>query len=101
LKLQIAKHGLDPNIVRCSAPRAHERRFEEFYFWHDRLVILKQAYDESSPRELTRWWNDRRNPVQWYTFWIAIMVFATTVFFGLVQSVEGGLQVYLSWKAVN
>lgn len=63
-------------------------------------MVLKQAFDEAGPRTLTQWWNDRRNPVQWYTFWIAIWVLIMTVFFGLVQSVEGALQVYFSWKAL-
>lgn len=98
---QIAEHNLDPALSRCGNLRAQTRRFEQFSFWRDRLVILKQAFDESSPRGLTQWWNDRRNSVQWYTFWVAILVFLMTVFFGLVQSVEGALQVYLSWKALN
>ena len=41
---------------------------------------------------------DFRNaaPVKWYTFWVAALVLALTVFvfFGLVQCVEGGLQAY-------
>ncbi|TDZ16525.1 hypothetical protein Cob_v010488 [Colletotrichum orbiculare MAFF 240422] len=90
---------LDPGLAKCGTLRAHERRLEQFSFWHDRLVILKQTFDESSPRTLTQWWNDRRNSVQWYTFWVAIMVFAFTLFFGFVQSVEGGLQVWLAWEA--
>ncbi|KAK0716069.1 hypothetical protein B0H67DRAFT_582339 [Lasiosphaeris hirsuta] len=98
---QIAEHNLDPQIARCGFLRARNRRLEHFSFWHDRLVVLKQAFDESSPRGLRQWWNDRRNSVQWYTFWVAILVFVMTVFFGLVQSVEGALQVYLSWKALQ
>jgi hypothetical protein len=101
LLAQISEHALDPAIARCGNLRAQNRRFEHFSFWHDRLVILKQAFDESSPRGLRQWWNDRRNSVQWYTFWVAILVFVMTVFFGLVQSVEGALQVYLSWKSLQ
>jgi hypothetical protein len=32
---------------------------------------------------------------------VAILVFVITVFFGLVQSVEGALQVYLSWRVLK
>jgi hypothetical protein len=70
LQGQIAEHNLDPGIALCGPLRAQERRFERFSFWHDRLIILKQAFDESSPRGLWQWWNDRRNSVQWYTFWV-------------------------------
>ncbi|KAH8896739.1 hypothetical protein GQ53DRAFT_639638 [Thozetella sp. PMI_491] len=96
-----ADSSVDRALERCGSLRAHERRFDSFCIWHNRLVILKQAFDESSPRTLTQWWNDRRNSVQWYTFWVAILVFVMTVVFGLIQSVEGALQVWLSWKALQ
>ncbi|RBR25180.1 uncharacterized protein FIESC28_02088 [Fusarium coffeatum] len=34
----------------------------------------------------------------WYTFWVAVLVLVLTIFFGLVQSIEGALQVYASFK---
>ncbi|OIW33077.1 hypothetical protein CONLIGDRAFT_711047 [Coniochaeta ligniaria NRRL 30616] len=92
---------LDRHLSSCGSLRSHERRFGNFSYWHDRLVILKQAFDDSSPRTLNQWWNDRRNSVQWYTFWVAILVFIMTVIFGVIQSVEGGLQVYFAWKALQ
>ncbi|KAI1202030.1 hypothetical protein F5X97DRAFT_330906 [Nemania serpens] len=98
---QIEEHGLDPLLAECGSLATHERRFENFNYWNNRLVILKQALDESRPRTLSQWWFDRRNGVQWYTFWVAILVFLVTIFFGLVQSIEGALQVYLSWKALK
>lgn len=36
-----------------------------------------------------------------YTFWVAVLVLLLTVVFGLVQSIEGGLQVYGSFKALG
>ncbi|KAK3360490.1 hypothetical protein B0T25DRAFT_496399 [Lasiosphaeria hispida] len=98
---QIVEHNLDPAMARCGFLRSQNGRMEHFSFRHDCLVILKQAFDESIPRGLRQWWNNRRNSVEWYTFWVAILVFAMTVFFGLVQSVEGAFQVYLSWKALK
>ncbi|WQF79167.1 hypothetical protein CDEST_04181 [Colletotrichum destructivum] len=98
LKTEIDTKKLDRSLASCGSLRSRDRRFEKFFFWHDRLLILKQAFDESSPRTLAQWWNDRRNIVQWYTFWVAIMVFVLTTFFGLVQSIEGGLQVWLAWE---
>ncbi|KAL7937294.1 hypothetical protein V8C35DRAFT_292122 [Trichoderma chlorosporum] len=92
---------IDPRLSKCGSLLTRERRFENFNYWHDQLVILKQAFDESSPRNISQWWFDRRNGVQWYTFWIAILVFVVTIFFGIVQSVEGALQVYLSYKSMQ
>ncbi|KAF4455853.1 hypothetical protein F53441_1885 [Fusarium austroafricanum] len=95
---QASLRGLDTQLTEIGQLDADKRQIEKFSFWHDRLVILKQVFDESRPSSLRQWWHDRRNGVQWYTFWVAILVFLLTVFFGLVQSVEGALQVY---KAFN
>ena len=100
MEVSKAEEMIDPYLSLCGSLPAKERRFETFSFWHDRLVVLKQAFDEAGPRTLRQWWNDRRNPAQWYTFWVAACVFFMTVFFGIVQSVEGALQVYLTWKAL-
>lgn len=82
---------------RCKTLPASERQIDHFHFWRDRLVILKQAYDEATPRALPQWWYDRRNGPQWYTFWTAIVVLVLTVFFGLIQSIEGAIQVYKAY----
>jgi len=65
-------------------------------FWRDWLVILKQTFDDATPKTLSQWWHDRR--MQWYTFWVAILVFLITTFLGVVQAVEGALQVYKSFE---
>jgi hypothetical protein len=74
-----------------------QRQIENFVFWHDRLIILKQAFDEAEPSTIKQWWCDRRRRVQWYTFWVAAMVLGLTIFFGMVQCIEGGLQVYKAY----
>jgi hypothetical protein len=85
---------IDPRLIKCGHLRADDRQIENFTFWHDRLVILKQVFDEARPRTLSQWWFDRRNGVQWYTFWVAILVLTLTIFFGFAQCVEGALQAY-------
>ncbi|KAK0609747.1 hypothetical protein B0T17DRAFT_594016 [Bombardia bombarda] len=83
--------SLDPMMLKCGSLRSQDRRFGAFHFWHDRLVILKQVFDDAKPQSLSQWWWDRRNSVQWYTFWVAALVFLFTIFFGVVQSIEGDL----------
>ncbi|KAF2468727.1 uncharacterized protein BDR25DRAFT_315715 [Lindgomyces ingoldianus] len=85
---------LDPQLIQCGHLKTDDRQIEHFVFWHDRLVILKQIFDEATPRHISQWWYDRRNGVQWYTFWVAIMVLGLTLLFGLVQCIEGAMQVY-------
>ncbi|RYP61195.1 hypothetical protein DL771_010201 [Monosporascus sp. 5C6A] len=93
--------ALDQRVTRCGRLKTELRRIEKFRFWRDRLVMLKQVFDEAQPNTLTQWWYDRRNGVQWYTFWVAVLVLVLTILFGLVQSIEGALQVYVAFKALH
>ncbi|KAM7184953.1 hypothetical protein V8F20_011990, partial [Naviculisporaceae sp. PSN 640] len=85
---------LDPKLIEVGHLNTSDRQIENFKYWHDRLVMLKQAFDESEPSTLRQWWIDRRKRVQWFTFWVAILVLILTCVFGVVQSVEGGIQAY-------
>jgi hypothetical protein len=89
-----SSQNFDSTAIKCCPLRAEDRRIENFEFWRDRIVILKQFFDEAEPRTLSQWWHDRRKGVQWYTFWIAALILALTIFFGLIQSLEGALQAY-------
>ncbi|KAH8777893.1 hypothetical protein F5883DRAFT_544176 [Diaporthe sp. PMI_573] len=92
---------LDGRAIQCGRLRSDRRQIESFKFWRDRLVTLKQVFDEAQPRTMSQWWNDRRNGVQWYTFWVAVLVLVLTVVFGFIQSVEGALQVYASFRSIS
>ena len=93
-------YDVDPQLVRCSHLETDDRQIERFVYWHDRLVVLKQLFDEATPRKLSQWWHDRRNGVQWYTFWVAIVVLAFTRLFGfigaalLICAFAGSLKIY-------
>ncbi|CEL04919.1 hypothetical protein ASPCAL06043 [Aspergillus calidoustus] len=89
---------LDPTACKNRRPMQREDRgLNSFSFWRDRLAILKETLDELEPRTVFHFWLDRRRPIQWATFWVAVLVLGLTVFFGLVQSVEGALQVYKAY----
>lgn len=92
---------LDVRALQIGRLRSDRRQIENFQFWRDRLVTLKQVFDEAQPTTISQWWNDRRNGVQWYTFWVAVLVLVLTILFGFIQSIEGALQVYASFKAMN
>ncbi|KAJ9500400.1 hypothetical protein H2202_004195 [Exophiala xenobiotica] len=89
--------NIDMELTKCGRLKPHARQIERFKFWRDRLVMLKQAYDQSQPRTISQLWYDRRNALQWYTFWIAISVFLLAIVFGMVQSIEGALQTYKAY----
>ena len=90
--------SLDTQLTRLGYLKTDDRQIERFRFWHDRLVVLKQVFDEATPQTLSQWWYDRRNGVQWYTFWVAAVVLSLTLVFGLIQSLEGALQVYGTFR---
>ncbi|KAJ9609935.1 hypothetical protein H2200_006264 [Cladophialophora chaetospira] len=94
-------HHLDKRLAKCGQLRTDDRQIETFHFWQDRLVILKEIFDESRPSTLSQWWCDRRNGVQWYTFWIAILVLLLTILFGLIQSIAAVLQVYKTYYSIQ
>lgn len=87
---------LDLNVLTCGNLRDNLRQIDQYEYWHDRLAMLKVAFDESRPQNVTQLWKDRRDTLQWYTLWIAVSL---TLFFGLVQSIEGALQVYKAFQA--
>jgi hypothetical protein len=93
---QQVKLKLDPTAVDCGQLKLEYRQIDHFRFWHDRLVILKQFFDDSRPRTIRQWWFDDRKRVQW--FWVAILLVFCTILFGIIQCVEGGWQV---WKAYH
>ncbi|KAL3481496.1 hypothetical protein BJX99DRAFT_253419 [Aspergillus californicus] len=93
-----AKYDLDHTACKSGRLLHHQDRLlESFTFWRDRLTILKDVFDEIEPSTILHFWLDKRHPVQWATFWVAVLVFCLTVFFGIVQSIEGALQVYKAY----
>ncbi|KAL2827739.1 hypothetical protein BDW59DRAFT_179017 [Aspergillus cavernicola] len=82
---------LDKNILSCGMVG---RQIGSYRYWHDRLVMLKTEFDRTQPSTISQWWNDRRDGRQWYPLWVALSL---TVLFGLVQSIEGALQVYKAY----
>ena len=89
---------IDDKAIKCQPLSAKDRQSKNFEFWHDRLTILKQAFDDADPKTFRQWWSDRRKPVQWFNFWFAVaLIVGLTVLFGLIQSIEGAIQVYKAY----
>ena len=92
-----SKYILDPTARECGNLNAEQRQINNFKYWRLRLGILKTVFDESEPKSLRHWWNDRRYGERWYTFWVAALVILLTVLFGLIQSIEGAIQAYKAY----
>ena len=91
-RMQCSKWFLDEKAPDCGHLSTEERQIENFVFWHDRLVILKQVFDETEPSTLAQWWCD---------IWVAALVLHLTIIFGVIQCIEGGLQVLDSLSSLS
>ncbi|KAJ6787104.1 hypothetical protein PWT90_07225 [Aphanocladium album] len=93
--------NLDKRSARDRRLKTDDRQLQNFAFWRERLLMLKQVFDEAQPQSLSQWWYDGRSGLQWFTLWVAILVLVLTIVFGLIQSIEGELQVYASFEALS
>jgi len=87
------KHKIDTSVICCGHIRPEWRSIGHYTYWGNRLRDLKAAYDNHEPQGPLQWWRDDRKPVQWWTFWVAVLVLFLTIVFGVIQSVTGILQV--------
>ncbi|KAI0432398.1 hypothetical protein F5Y09DRAFT_329723 [Xylaria sp. FL1042] len=97
LCLESSPFLIDSRVALCGNLPAEDRQIERFRFWRDRLIILKQVYDDATPKTMQQWWHDRRNGERWFTFWVAVLVLIITITLGLIQCVESTLQVYKAY----
>lgn len=51
----------------------------EFEYWRDRIAELYDVVFSSPPVSWAQLWKDRRNPQQFWTFWIALVILALTL----------------------
>ncbi|KXH41954.1 hypothetical protein CSIM01_02790 [Colletotrichum simmondsii] len=58
-----------------------------------RLINLQRFSLRQKPRRLTDLWRDRRNPLQWYTFWAVLWVGGAGIILAIIQTVLAGVQV--------
>lgn len=98
---QRKKHLIDAQAGVCDRLNSSERQIEKFTYWRDRLVLLKRTFDDAEPKNISQLWWDDRKKTQWFTFWVAVLVFIMTVFFGVVQSVAGIVQAWASVKGLK
>lgn len=72
---------------------------DDFNHWRDRLVELYSVYQAPAP-SWTQLWTDRRNPLQWWTFWLALAILFFTLVFGIIGSVTGIMQVRIAQEGL-
>ena len=94
-------HKIDTEAGNCDRLNSSQRQIKNFVYWRDRLVLLKRTFDDAEPRNLSQLWWDDRKKTQWFTFWVAVLVFILTLFFGTVQSVASIVQAWASVQSLR
>lgn len=69
---------------------------DDFPLFGQRLAKLQDFSLRQQPSQLRDLWRDRRNPLQWYTFWAVLVVGGSSIVLAVLQLVVGVLQVVYS-----
>jgi hypothetical protein len=69
----------------------------EFHYWLDRLSELHDVVFLSPPVSWAQLWRDRRNPQQFWTFWLALVILWLT----LISTITGIVQAWASVRALH
>jgi hypothetical protein len=69
----------------------------DFDHWRDRLLELHEEIFQSPLVSWAQLWRDRRNPQQFWTFWVALMILLLTV----LSTVATIVQAWASVKALG
>ncbi|KAI0444255.1 hypothetical protein F4803DRAFT_511949 [Xylaria telfairii] len=92
LSREISLANIDHDISFRNTPVANISKYK---YWQERLKIMNETFERARPRNLSQWVYDTRDMERWWGFWLVVIGIALTVFFGLVQSITGILQVTL------
>jgi len=69
----------------------------DFHVWGNRLFEIYDVIFMSPPVSWSQLWQDRRNPQQFWTFWIALVILALT----MLSCVTGIVQAWASIEALK
>jgi hypothetical protein len=93
LHRQMGARKAEKGMGRLGPVLREHHRIQSYNYWRDRLVDLKETFDQTKPTTWRQWLHDRRNTPEWAAFWIAMVI----LFLTLVQCIEGSLQAYKAY----
>ncbi|KAK0507430.1 hypothetical protein JMJ35_009953 [Cladonia borealis] len=101
--LRAKKYLEDEGQVFYGASLPRHSQFEpvalnDFHYWRDRLAVLYDVLDRPSS-SFRGMLYDRRNPMQWLTFWLAVFFLVLILIFGVAGLTLGFKQLGLLQKA--
>lgn len=76
-----------------SARRSRALSLTDFNYWRENLVNLYDVFN-APPAGFHQMWHDRRNPMQWWTFWLAAFLVVSSIAFGIIST-------YITYKQLR
>ena len=70
------------------------RLSRDFPVLRQRIAVLQAHLMNLKPRGWREIWKDRRDSVQWYTFWAVIAFGGVSVFLGVLQTIFAAIQAF-------
>ncbi|KAL6707080.1 hypothetical protein ACN47E_004832 [Coniothyrium glycines] len=102
-KMRAGYSCFDRGLLKCGYFKLGHpsRSLKHYKFWRDRLEVLKDTVEEATPpsKALLKALRDRKAGDRWLNSWVAMFAIGLTLFFGLVQSIEGAIQVYKAYHS--
>ncbi|KAK2779408.1 hypothetical protein CKAH01_11331 [Colletotrichum kahawae] len=87
----LRREGTDIDMHGSQDPIPDRRSLRDFKYYKPRMVDV--AYEFlNPPKSWTTIWKDRRNPMQFWTFWLGLLIFFFTLGFGVAATVLAVLQ---------
>ncbi|KAK8108994.1 hypothetical protein PG984_014795 [Apiospora sp. TS-2023a] len=71
---------------------------DDFPIFGSRLLALQRYNKRRQPTKITDLWRDRRNPLQWYTFWVVAIIGGFGLLLALLQLIAGFVQMAYAIK---
>ena len=75
--------------------------FEKYQIWGDRLRQLKAYMDSQKPGGIRGLWADKRDSLQWYTFWAVIIVGGASVLLSILGLMVSIVQTVGTFKGLE
>lgn len=88
----LADYGLNRRSYRIDV---------EFPHLGKRFIDLQRYSEAQTPNRLAELWTDRRNSLQWFTFWAVIVFGGISIFLSLVQIAISSAQLYYTIPGNN
>ncbi|KUJ13475.1 uncharacterized protein LY89DRAFT_544839, partial [Mollisia scopiformis] len=70
----------------------------QFHHWRSRISRLHLEFRSPGPTFKNLWF-DRRNRLQWYTFWFAVAIFIVTIVFGMITIILTAMQTRYAYQS--